>query len=213
MRGSIRVCRVFGISINIHITFILLLLLVLAGGVRWVFLVSAVFFFVTVHELCHSLVAKRFGIKVREITLFPIGGIASMARMPEKPQQEILISLAGPASNIVVILVLFFPLRALLGPAVLFHPLSTESWPLTFAYVYWINLILAAFNLLPAFPMDGGRVLRALLAMRLGYQRATKIAVTIGHLFALVFAYVGILKFNIVLVVIAVFIYMAATGC
>ena len=212
MKGSFRLFKIFGISINIHITFILLLLVALSGGVKWVFIIAAVFFFVTVHELCHSLVAKRFGIKVREITLLPIGGVASMAKMPEKPAQELLISIAGPMSNIAVIVVFFFPLKYLLGPEVLFHPISTKSWPLTFAYVYWINLALAGFNLLPAFPMDGGRVLRALLATRMGYQKATRIAVSFGHVFALIFAYFGIIKFNIILVFIAVFIYMAATN-
>lgn len=212
MKGSFRLFKVFDISINIHITFILLLLLALSGGVKWVFIIAAVFFFVTVHELCHSLVAKRFGIKVREITLLPIGGVASMTKMPEKPAQELLISIAGPMSNIAVIIVFFFPLKYLLGSEVLFHPISTKSWPLTFAYVYWINLALAGFNLLPAFPMDGGRVLRALLATRMGYQKATRIAVSFGHAFALIFAYFGIIKFNVVLVFIAVFIYLAATN-
>ncbi|MCM8761498.1 MAG: CBS domain-containing protein, partial [Candidatus Omnitrophica bacterium] len=155
---------------------------------------------------------RRFGIKVREITLFPIGGIASIAKVPEKPAQELFISLAGPAFNILVILVFFFPAKIILGPEVLFHPLSTDSWPLTVAYVYWINLVLAVFNLLPAFPMDGGRVLRALLATRLGYQKATKIAVALGHVFALVFAYIGIVRFNVILIVISVFIYMAASN-
>jgi Zn-dependent protease len=127
MKGSFRLFKVFDISINIHITFILLLLLALSGGVKWVFIIAAVFFFVTVHELCHSLVAKRFGIKVREITLLPIGGVASMTKMPEKPAQELLISIAGPMSNIAVIVVFFFPLKYLLGPEVLFHPISTKS--------------------------------------------------------------------------------------
>ncbi len=90
--------------------------------------------------------------------------------------------------------------------------LSTATWPLTFAYVYWINLILAGFNLLPAFPMDGGRILRSLLAIKLGYQKATRIAVTFGHLFALVFAYFGIVRFNIMLIAIAIFIYAAASS-
>jgi len=212
MRGSIKLFTIFGISINIHITFFLLLLLVLPGGIKWVFLVIGVFFFVTMHELCHSLAARRFGIKVREITLLPIGGVSSMTKMPEKPSQELYISLAGPLSNIVVIIVLFYPLKLLLGEAALFHSLSAQTWPLTFAYIYWINLMLAAFNMLPAFPMDGGRVLRAILASWLGYQKATKIAVNFGHVFALAFAYFGITRFNIILIVIAVFIYMAASN-
>lgn len=212
MKGSIRLFTVFGISINIHITFFLLLLLVLSGGVKWVCLVIGVFFFVTMHELCHSLAAKRFGIKVREITLLPIGGIASMSKMPEKPGQELFISLAGPLSNIAVIIIFYYPLKYLLGKDVLFHPLSAETWPLTVAYIYWLNLMLAAFNMLPAFPMDGGRVLRAILANWLGYQKATRIAVNFGHVFALVFAYFGIVRFNIILIVIAIFIYMAASN-
>jgi Zn-dependent protease len=212
MKGSIKLFEIFGISINIHITFFLLLLLVLSGGIKWVFLVIAVFFFVTLHELCHSLMAKRFGITVREITLFPIGGISSMTKMPEKPSQEFFISIVGPLSNIAVIVILFYPMKYLVGDEVLFHPLSTMTWKLTFAYVYWINLMLAGFNLLPAFPMDGGRILRAILAVKLGYQKATKIAVTFGHLFALAFAYFGIVRFNIILIVIAVFIYTAASN-
>lgn len=212
MKGSIRLCRVFGISVNIHITFFLLLLLVLPGGIRQVFLVTAVFFFVTLHELCHSLVAKTFGIKVMEITLLPVGGVASMSKMPEKAGQELAMSLAGPLFNIAVVLVFFFPLKYILGPEILFQSPSTRTWPLTFAYLYWINLILAGFNLLPAFPMDGGRILRAVLATWVGYQKATRIAVNVGHVFAVIFAYFGIFRLNIFLIAIAVFIYMAASN-
>jgi len=212
MRGSFRLFKVFGISINMHITFILLLFLFLAGGVKWLFILVGIFFFVTLHELCHSLVAKKFGIKVREITLLPIGGVASMTKMPEKPMHEFLISLAGPMFNIMVIVVFFLPLKYILGDEVLFHPLSAATWPLTIAYVYWINLVLAVFNLIPAFPMDGGRIFRALLATKLGIRKATRIAVSLGHLFALVFAYFGITRMNFILVIIAVFIYTAASG-
>lgn len=213
MKGSIRLFNIFGISINIHITFFILLLVFLSsGGPKWLFLIVAIFCFVTMHELCHSLVARHFGIDVREITLLPIGGVASMTKMPEKPSQEFLISIAGPAFNIIVILLFFFPLRYILGPEVLLHPLSTTTWPLTIAHIYWINLILALFNLIPAFPMDGGRILRALLAVKIGYQKATKIAVNFGHIFALLFAYFGITRFNLMLIAIAIFIYMAASG-
>lgn len=212
MRGSIRLFRIAGISVNIHVTFLLLIALFLSGGIRWVFVICGIFFFVTLHELCHSLVAKHFGINVREITLFPIGGVASMARMPERPLHEFLISIVGPLFNIMVVLVLFYPLKYILGRETLFSPLSTATWPLTIAYVYWINLVLAVFNLIPAFPMDGGRVLRALLATRIGFQRATKIAVNFGHLFALLFGYLGLVRLNLVLIAIAVFIYMAASS-
>ena len=212
MKGSIRLFKIFDISINIHVTFLLLLLLFLSGGLKWLFLIVAIFCFVTLHELCHSLVAKHYGIQVREITLLPIGGIASMTKIPDRPSQEFFISIAGPLFNILVVVALFYPLRYILGPDVLFHPLSTQSWPLTIAHIYWINLILAAFNLIPAFPMDGGRVLRALLAAKIGYQKATKIAVNFGHIFALFFAYLGITRLNLVLIAIAIFIYMAASS-
>jgi Zn-dependent protease/predicted transcriptional regulator len=213
MKGSIRLFKIFGISINVHLTFFLLLLLVIPGGVKWVFLVIGVFFFVTVHELAHSLMARRFGIQVREITLLPIGGVSAMARMPEKPIQEFLISIVGPLTNIAVILVFFFPLKYILGAqALLQYPLSTQSWATTIAYLYWINLALAGFNLLPAFPMDGGRILRSALASKIGFHKATQVAVRFGHAFALVFAYFGIVKLNIILLVIAVFIYMSASG-
>lgn len=212
MKNSIKLFSIFGISIQVHLTFFLLLLLVIPGGVRWVFLVFAVFFFVTLHELCHSLTARSFGIKVRDITLLPIGGVSSMSKMPEKPFQELAIAVAGPLSNIIVLIVFFFPMKYLVGLENLFHPLSTQTWKLTFAYVYWINLALAGFNLLPAFPMDGGRVLRAILATRMSYRQATHIAVNFGHVFALAFAYFGIVKFNLILIIIAVFIYLAASN-
>jgi len=212
VRASIRLFTVFGIAINIHITFLLLVIVVLPGGLKPLALVLGVFFFVTMHELCHSLVARKFGVEVREITLFPIGGMASMSRIPERPSQELLISLAGPMSNILVVGLFFYPVRHILGDAVLFHSLSTSTWPLTLGYIYWINLALAAFNMIPAFPMDGGRILRAALAARLGWIKATRIAVGLGHIFALVFAYFGIVRGNWMLVIIAVFVYMAASG-
>lgn len=213
MKGSIRLFRLFGISINIHITFLLLLIFFLAGGIKWLVLLLGVFCFVTLHELCHSLVAKSYGIQVREITLLPIGGIASMSAMPEKPRQEFFISIAGPLFNLIVVAVFYLPMKQLLGPEVLFYrPFSTATWPLTISYLYWINLILAVFNLIPAFPMDGGRVLRSLLAQKMGYQKATKVAVNLGHIFALIFVYFGIVGFNIILIAIAIFIYMAASN-
>lgn len=212
MRGSIKLLEIFGISVKIHVTFFLLLLLVLPGGIKWIFLTIAIFCLVIIHELCHSLMAKHFGITVREITLLPIGGVSSMTKMPEKPSQEFLISIVGPLSNIAIVIIFFYPMKYLLGGEVLLHPLSTATWPLTFAYVYWINLVLAGFNLLPAFPMDGGRVLRSLLATKLGYQKATRIAVNFGNIFALAFAYFGIIHFNLILIVIAIFIYTAASS-
>jgi len=212
MKGAIRLFKVAGISINIHVTFFLLLLIFLSMGFRWLFLIVAIFFFVTLHELAHSFVAMKFGIRVKEITLLPIGGVASMMKLPEKPYQEFLISLAGPMFNIAIVVIFFIPLYYVLGPAVLFHPLSLKSFSHTIAHIYWVNLALAIFNLIPAFPMDGGRILRAVLAGKVGYRRATKIAVNFGHIFALLFGYFGLINGNIILIVIAVFIYMAASS-
>lgn len=213
MRGSIRLFRVFNISVNIHITFLLLIALFFSAGIKSLVLIISVFFFVTLHELSHALVAKHFGIRVSDITLLPIGGVASMTGMPEKPIQEFLISLAGPLLNVAVLVIFYLPLRYIFGSDFIFYPLSTATWPLTAIYIYKINFFLAAFNLIPAFPMDGGRLLRAVLADRIGYQRATRIAVNFGHIFALFFAFMGIVvRFNIMWIAIAIFIYMAASS-
>ncbi len=213
MRGSVKLFNIFGIRINIHVTFLLLLILYFSGGIKWLALTIGVFCFVTLHELCHSLVARHYGIEVREITLLPIGGIASMSSIPEKPTQEFFISVAGPLFNLAVIVIFYGPMKSLLGAEVLFQrPLSTATWPLTLSYLYWINLMLAGFNLIPAFPMDGGRVLRSILAGRIGYAKATKFAVGLGHILAIGFAYFGIVDLNLVLVAIAIFIYTAASN-
>jgi len=220
MRGSFRLTKVFGIGIDIHFTFFLLLaFFFLLLGVKGLVLILGVFFFVTIHELCHSLVAAHFGIKVKNITLLPIGGVASMSEMPTKPYQELLISLAGPLSNILIVIVFYYPLYFLLGKETLMYPFLVITGQAKFtggfnvlAHIYWINLVLAVFNMLPAFPMDGGRVLRAILSYRISYKEATKIAVRMGHIFALLFAYIGIVHGHVFLIIIAVFIYMAASS-
>jgi len=211
MKGSFRLLKVFDIDINIHITFLILPFLFLYHGLRGLFFIFFVFLCVTLHELTHSVVAKRFGIVVKEITLLPIGGLASMSSFPKKPSHEFLISISGPLFNIVFAAVLYFPLLALIGRENLFSP-SLATWPGTIAQGFWINLILAGFNLLPAFPMDGGRVLRSLLARKMDYRKATSIAVNIGHLFALVFGYLGLMHGHFILIFIAFFIYMAASA-
>lgn len=222
MRGSIRLFDVFGISIKIHITFLLLPFFLgymytiqygIAQGIRAVFLILFVFFFVVCHELSHSIQAKKYGVTVRDITLLPIGGVASMESIPDKPSQELAISIAGPLFNFILAVLFYFPARYFLGPEVLFPAfhLSLESWAQTFASLYWVNLILGIFNLLPAFPMDGGRILRAVLAKKMEYRKATRIAVGFGHIFALLFFFVGLLLPHLLLMIIAFFIYVAAS--
>jgi len=212
MRGAVKLFNLFGIPVYIHMTFLLLpVLFYINSGLKGVFVVLFVFSCVTLHELCHSLTARRFGIQVRGITLYPIGGVASITAYPQKPGQEFLIALAGPMFNVVFALLLFYPLYRILGPAALFKP-SFTTWPRTIAYAFWINPSLALFNLLPAFPMDGGRILRAFLAKRVGFRKATRIAVGIGHFFALLFGFIGIMYGHFMLIIIAVFIYMAASS-
>ncbi len=135
-----------------------------------------------------------------------------MRFIPEKPSEEFKISIAGPLFNISFALVLFLPAYYLLGPENLFHP-GIKTWPKTFAYAFWINPILALFNLLPAFPMDGGRILRSFLARRMEYGKATRIAVGFGHAFAVLFGFVGLISTppNPILIIIAFFIFMAAS--
>lgn len=212
MKGSIKLFNIFGIAIRIHFTFLLLpLIFGHFYGLKGLFLIFFVFFCVTFHELCHSLQARHFGVKVEQIILLPIGGIAAMKSIPEKPGQEFRISIAGPLFNITFALVLFLPAYFLLGPENFFHP-GIDSWPKTFAYAFWVNPILALFNLLPAFPMDGGRMLRSFLAKRMDYGKATRIAVGFGHTFAVLFGFWGLTSFNPILILIAFFIFMAASS-
>lgn len=177
-------------------------------------LVLIVFICVTIHELTHSLAARKFGIKVRDITLLPIGGVASMSKMPESPKQEFIISIVGPLSNIVIAALLYLILSSApwMPKSILRNPTLGNTWRHTVAMVPLINIVLAVFNLLPAFPMDGGRLLRSILATRIDFRRATKIAVYIGHIFAIFFGYIGFVYRHPFLILIAIFIYMAASA-
>jgi Zn-dependent protease/predicted transcriptional regulator len=215
-RWSWKIGRPFGITLYVHATFFLLLLWVgltslLQGGVqaaiRGLGLIVAVFGTVVLHELSHALTARRFGIRTREIILLPIGGVSSLERLPEKPSQELLVALAGPFTNLIIALGLFGILRATGGP-VGFSGASSSDGPFLTTFM-WINVSLAVFNLIPAFPMDGGRVLRAALALRMPYARATEVAARLGQAIALVFGLLGLL-FNPVLVLIALFVWMGA---
>ncbi|MFN7171108.1 MAG: site-2 protease family protein, partial [Candidatus Omnitrophota bacterium] len=211
MKGSVHLFKIWGINIDIHITFLLLpLIFGFHYGLRGVFIIFFVFFCVTIHELMHSLQAKRFGIRVEQIILLPIGGMASLRKMPDNPKEEFIVAISGPLFNIIFALIFFYPLYTLLGPEDFFHP-SLDTWARTFAYAFWINPLLAFFNLLPAFPMDGGRILRAFLAQRMNYKKATHIAVQLGHLFAILFIFFGIRYNHLLLIVIAFFVYFAAS--
>jgi Zn-dependent protease/CBS domain-containing protein len=218
MGWSIRLFDVAGTAVRIHVTFFLLLAWIAAihynrGGaaaaVDGVIFIVLLFLCVVLHEFGHVFAARRYGIKTSDVTLLPIGGVASLERMPEKPSQEIFVALAGPAVNLVIALVLVLLLGArfdLSEMAELQQATSTLTGRIAAA-----NVALVIFNLIPAFPMDGGRVLRALLAVPLGYTRATRVAATIGQGLAFVFALWGLMG-NPLLILIAVFIFLAASG-
>jgi Zn-dependent protease/predicted transcriptional regulator len=172
------------------------------------------FLSVLLHEYGHSLVAQRLGIEIKDITLLPIGGVSNMRTSPETPSEEVTITLAGPLVN-VVLAPLFYGIGLALGanPLDIASPLGGfASAGQFFVYLGFINAALAVFNFIPAFPMDGGRVLRGLLATRLGRLRATNIASTVGQAFAVGFFFIGLLSGNIILALIAVFIFFGAGG-
>lgn len=216
MKSSWKVGTLFGVAIRIHATFPLLLFWVAAidfaagGDARkiavGVAFTLAIFGLVILHELGHALVAKRFGVRTRDITLFPIGGVARLERIPRRPAHELWISLAGPAVNAVLAIVLFSIVAAQRIPADEEVRLMEQGF---LARLAWANVALALFNLLPAFPMDGGRVLRAILALQIDPVRATDIAVVVGKGFAVLLGIVGVAT-NPLLVMIAVFVWFGA---
>jgi stage IV sporulation protein FB len=216
MGWSLPIFRIAGIQLRIHVTFVLLIAWLAFGyyaqggspaAAQGVIFVLLLFLCVVLHEFGHALAAKAFGINTPDITLLPIGGVARLERMPEEPKQELLIAVAGPAVNVVIALGLFVAGGSFINPFV--NPAAPERVGLV-SQLLIINVLLVAFNLLPAFPMDGGRVLRALLATRMSYARATQIAATVGQGFAFVFGFIGLI-WNPFLIFIALFVYIGAS--
>ncbi|MDY7096144.1 MAG: site-2 protease family protein, partial [Acidobacteriota bacterium] len=194
-RWSFRLGSLAGIPIYVHLTFFLIIpyIAFVAGGAgiapvaQALLLVLALFGCIVLHELGHALTARRYGIKTRDIILLPIGGVARLERMPRAPLQELWVAIAGPLVNVVIAILLYLYLRASGGLASL-DQLQPES--LSFAVqLFAANIFIVLFNLLPAFPMDGGRMLRALLATRMEYAKATRIAASIGQLMAFLFIF------------------------
>ena len=217
MKWSWRVGRFAGIDVYIHSTFFLLLGFIgltnwlahrsLAGTLEGVGFMLALFGCVLLHEFGHALTARRYGIQTRDITLLPIGGVARLERMPDDPRQELWVALAGPAVNLVIAALLY----GWLASQSLLEPLTSlsVSQGSFLERVMLVNVTLVLFNLLPAFPMDGGRIVRALLALRLEYTRATQIAATLGQGMALIFGFVGLFT-NPFLLFIAFFVWIGA---
>ena len=218
MQWSFKLGKIFGINFRIHITFLLLLIFIFMAGLprrgaegalMGVLFVCAIFGCVLVHELGHSLIARRFGIEAKNITLLPIGGVSSIEEMPESPAQEIAISIVGPFINLVIAAALYLFLGRWSGVVITtLYPASTQE---LFTALIGTNVILAVFNLIPAFPMDGGRVLRGILALKLDFYRATSTAVFIGQGFSLFFIFYG-LFFNWWLSLIGIFLLIGAGG-
>ena len=221
MGNSFKIGRIFGIEVKVHWTFFLLILFYgylgytgsggLVAALVTVGLILALFVCVLLHELGHSVVAQRLGIEVPDITLLPIGGVARLKSLPEKPINEVKIAVAGPLVN-VVLAPIFLGVAYLLG-ANFTNPLGLADSPGQFFVILGLaNIFLVVFNLIPAFPLDGGRVLRGLLATRLGPVRATDIAAAIGQFLAFVLFLGGLLSGRYLLALIAVFIFFGASG-
>lgn len=224
MHWSLSLGKIFGIRVKVHWTFFLLIAWVVLVGYTegddslTILLTSlyvlSIFVCIVFHELGHALMARRFDVPTKKITLLPIGGVASLQRIPENPKQELLVAIAGPLVNIAIAIIIF----PFLGPLESYIPKEGASQALASisAHNFWfalfsINLLLVLFNLIPAFPMDGGRMLRAGLAMNMSRPKATHIATSIGQFLAVVFFFAG-LFLNPFLLLIGVFVFFGARG-
>lgn len=215
MRWSWKIAEVAGIPVRIHVTFMLLLVWIFWSGaargipqaLQGVGFILAAFGCVVLHEFGHALMGRRYGIVTRDITLLPIGGVARLERMPRHPRQEVAIALAGPLVNVVIAGGLLLYMHVAPGIYDFGDPNLLENSFAARLLVF--NVVVTVFNLIPAFPMDGGRVLRALLAMRLDYVRATRIAANVGQAIAMVFGALGLFG-NPMLILIALFVFIGA---
>ena len=218
MTWSLPVGTVKGTVIRVHLTFLLFLVWIgvtnhARGGtpaaVEGVVFTILLFLCVLLHEFGHVFAARRYGIQTPDITLLPIGGVARLERVPEEPSQELVVALAGPAVNLVIAAILFIAL----GGALPADSMDVQNPSVGLAArLLMTNLFLVLFNLLPAFPMDGGRALRALLAYRLGYARATRIASAVGQGLAVLLGLLGLFSGNAILLFIAFFVYLGASA-
>lgn len=216
MGASFRIGRIAGTEIKVHVTFLLLVAWYAwsawhqggtAAAVESVGFLLALFGCILAHEFGHILMARHYGVRTPDVILLPIGGMARLERIPEQPRQELLIALAGPLVTLVIAAGLAGVLSAA-GVPLSFRAFVAADQPFI-PTLMWVNVGLLAFNLLPAFPMDGGRVLRALLAGRLGFERATRIAARVGQGVAVVLGVLGLYG-NAMLVLIAVFVFLGA---
>jgi Zn-dependent protease len=222
MRSSVKVASIFGIEVRIHLTFLIFLAWIwlsyyqiagLSGAIQGVLFILALFACVLLHEFGHAFAARAFGIRTPDITLLPIGGVARLSRIPDTPWQEFVVAIAGPLVNVAIAAALMFLIHGTTDFQNVEHLESPRIELLT--KLASVNVMLVLFNLIPAFPMDGGRVLRSLLAMAMPYARATQIAAWIGQGLAIVFVIFGFFANppffgNPLLIFIAYFIFVGA---
>lgn len=225
MKANLNLGSISGINIKVHWTFMFLILWIVLSEIKQggnfksilfnIALVLAVFFCVILHELGHALTAKYYGISTKRITIWPIGGMAMMEKIPESPKQELIVTMAGPFVNIIIALLLYFiiPVKELMHSnfTETFEILSSFTIQNFLFYLYIVNIALVVFNLIPAFPMDGGRILRALLAIKMHRVKATQLASSIGQFMAVMFLLIGLL-YNPFLIFIALVIFLGAYG-
>jgi Zn-dependent protease/CBS domain-containing protein len=219
MSWSLNIGRVAGTVIRVHLTFLLFLAWIFAASyaasgaaTAWDTLVFIVLLFLCVllHEFGHIFTARAFGVTTPYVTLLPIGGVAQLERIPEEPWEEFLIAIAGPIVNVVITILLVVFAGASLQPD---NAAAIGNMQISMIdRLAIVNLFLAVFNLIPAFPMDGGRILRALLASRMGYVRATEVAASIGQFVAYALGFYGLYRGNPILIFIAIFVYLAASS-
>ena len=225
MRWSFKIARLAGIDVYMHLTFLLLLGWIgyeyyrprqsVEDAVWGIVFILTIFATVVLHELGHALAARRYGIETRDITLLPIGGVARLERMPRDPWQELVVAIAGPMVNVVIAAGLLVGILASGGFTLGAQPITPENSMFAGSFaerLLIVNVFLVVFNLIPAFPMDGGRVLRAFLAMNMDYAQATQVAAVVGQGIAFLFAMAGLFGPNPILLFIALFVWMGAAG-
>lgn len=237
MKGTFRIATISGIPLRMHWTFLFMFGWVVMAGMdkqgqlKWGHLsnlllsVLTLFACVILHELGHALMARRFGIKTQNIVLLPIGGVAMLERLPVEPKQELLVAFAGPAVNFLIALI-FFPFLLTMDTALLkdmtsflfnikegaFPPFRVTFFNWFLFFLVSLNIVVGIFNLIPAMPMDGGRILRALLAIKLPRHKATQIAATIGAIISGGIVIYGVFEFNWILVLVGLYVFTSALG-
>lgn len=225
MGSSLKLFSIRGIDVRLHITFPLILIWAafqfgsrtgsLESALFGVIAIILLFILVTLHEFGHSFAAQYYGVSVKQIILSPLGGVAQLNQIPDKPVQEFIIAVAGPAVNVIIALLMGLMAFALdlnlSNPLLALSGLGGLTLSALFVYVFYSNIILALFNLIPAFPLDGGRIFRALLAMRIDYLRATTIAANVGKVVAILLGLYGLFNGGVFMMLIAIFIYTAGS--